>query len=415
MRPDEIPDLGALIHARNSQKLYLKPGSDSLATDRPFLIFALQLDRTLGDFIMRCLFAASVKLLFENARLHVYFRNDRPYKRTVIKLLPWIDKNWAAGGSWTLPADWFDVAGSRPVEPQAPDWDRTYAGAPDLLLTPSMMGTYDLGAFETVARMRVPDDDAEGADRVLRGAGVDPRNWFCILHYREPSFGYRGDDSARDLDPQDAIDVTRHITRELGGQVVRIGHPEMTPFPAIDGFVDLSRHRDALMLHAYATSRARFFFEASPSGPMALAAGFGVPMARCNTYSLGGPADSASILLPQHLVGPDGKRVDQAFAISRSLILNRVISNGIGKFGYRLVPNSRAELQAAAREIFERTTDCPGWRTQAAQVTPPPTNTLELPLPHVRRFKFVEYPHLAPDFSDAGNASPGRPKSGQRS
>ena len=235
MRPDEIPDLEALIHARNGQKLYLKPGSDSLATDRPFLIFALQLDRTLGDFIMRCLFAASIKLLFENARLHVYFRNDRPYKRTVIKLLPWIDKNWAAGGSWTLPADWFDVAGSRPAEPQTPDWDRTYAGAPDLLLTPSMWGTYGLGAFETVARMRVPAGGARAtlpglakrnparamtaAVEAARAAGVP----FEILEYsHDPGAEAYGVEAAEALHLDPAV-VFKTLVAKLDGKTLAVG------------------------------------------------------------------------------------------------------------------------------------------------------------------------------------------------
>jgi putative glycosyltransferase (TIGR04372 family) len=399
--PESLPDFTPWTRARTGQRLYLSEDSDRLITDRPFVIFALQLDRTLGDFIMRCLFAASIKLLFENPRLHVYFRNDRPYKRAITRLLPSIDYTWEAGKSWSLPMDWFDIAAGKPIKPHASEWKSVFAGAPDVFLTPSMMRPYDLGAFDAVARMRVPDGTAQAAHGELLQAGLDPDAWFCVLHYREPNYGPRADDGARDLDPQAAIDVTRYITGELGGQVVRIGHPEMAEFPKIDGFIDLSRHANPFMLHAYAISRARFFFEASPSGPMALSVGFGVPVARCNDVSLGGPADAKSIVLPQHLLGPDGRRVDQAYAISKSLLTNKAIEVGLGKYGYRLLRNSTAELRAAARDIFERTADCGGWRELQPPVAPPPTNVFRLPRREVRRFTFVEYPDLAPGMAPA--------------
>jgi putative glycosyltransferase (TIGR04372 family) len=52
--------------------------------------------------------------------------------------------------------------------------------------------------------------------------------------------------------------LVEYITGRLGGQVVRIGHPDMTPFPSRPGFIDLALLENNFMLHAHAVARARF-------------------------------------------------------------------------------------------------------------------------------------------------------------
>ena len=396
MDPEDLPDMSAFDRARSGQPVRIRAGFRAVESDRPFIVFAPLLDRALGDFVVRSIMAASIRQMFENAHLHVYYRNDRPYKRAIIRLNPWIDRFWEAKGKWTLPVDYFDAAGNRTIVPQDPSWDASGSREPDLFLAPTMLHPFDAGSLPHLARLRVPDGDVDRLHRELTAAGLDTGNWFCVLHYREPSYGYRGREDSRDIDPADAIAVTRYITGTLGGQVVRIGHAEMSPFPRIDGFVDLSRHTDALLLHAYAVSRARFFFEASPSGPMGLAIGFGVPIARCNDVVLGGPADAKSLLLPRQLIGPDGRRVDQALALSKSLITDKAMKEVLRSLGYRFATNSVAELEAAARDICGRTTDCPGWRVQEAVSAPTPAGHISFPLPRLRRFSIVDYQHLAP-------------------
>lgn len=402
--PSNLPDLSEFRHFRNSQRAWTD-ADGALRTERPFVVFALLLDDTFGDFTWSVTYAMSVKLRFPGARLHVCYRDNRPFKQTVIKLSPHIDWFWKTRGETGLPITAFhrgsEGGGLRVNEA----WDRSGAGEPDFFLTPSMMRLDCLGSFDPLARFRVPAEDAASADARLRALGLDPDRWFCTLHYREPSYGVRPVQTNRDIDPGIAVGAARHVIEAHGGQVVRLGHPGMTPFPTMPGLVDLADEADGTMIQAYAMSRARFFLEVSPSGPLSLAIGFGVPMARCNTNRPSGPPDDSSIVLMQHLIDPSGNRVPQDLALERNLLDDHLVDRLLRAKGYRLRQNSLAEIRAATDVIVERTGDCPGWRDQAEPVaasgTVPTSDRpggiaeaaplFAWPRSEVRRFSFVEF------------------------
>jgi putative glycosyltransferase (TIGR04372 family) len=396
---EDLPDLRALQHAKDHQTLEYNLRERVLDVDRPFVIFALLLDRALGDFIYRSLFAASVKLRFRHARLIVYYRSGRPYKEAVIRLNPYIFRSWRSAGSHMVPLDYFDYMGGRQIKAPTQNWYESLSAEPDLVLTPSMMNLEKLRGLHPIAKFAVPEDLVGPLHDRLLAAGLAEDRWFCVLHYREPGYWEAGVRENRDLPAGDAVDTIRYITETLGGQVVRIGHPDMTPIPTMPGFVDIGGAADPLMLHAYAVSRARFFIELSPSGPMALAGAFGVPMARCNAVSLLGPLDQPSFAVMQHIVGPGGERVPRAVAIAKGLYSEIAIKQVIGRYGYRFVRNSQPELRAAAEDIFERTADCVGWRIPGPPVVENFAEAFSLPLPPPPEIDIVEYPDAIPKFT----------------
>ena len=398
MTPEDLPDLTALRFTRDNQHIEYNPGAHRLLTKRPFVIFALLLDRTLGDFIFRSLVAATVKTRFRDARLIGYYRPDRPYKEAVVKLNPHISTTWRLSGATPMPMDYFDFMAGAPVRAETESWYASLAAEPDLVLTPSMMNFEFLRSLGPLARFKIPDSLAGPMHARLIEAGLREDKWFCVLHYREP--GYQDDWSRpnRDMRTSDAIDVIKFITRELGGQVVRIGHPGMEAIAPMPGFVDLSRAQDAFMMHAYAVSRARFFLELSPSGPMALAGAFGVPLARCNCVGFLGPLEAPSFTLMQHLVGPGGVRVPKATAIAKGLYSELAVKNVIQRYGYRFERNRPAELRAAALDIAERTQDCPGWREPSIVDPSPAFEGFSLPLERPPEIEIVEYPDVFPEF-----------------
>ncbi len=398
MIPKDLPDLRALRYARSYQRIEYNPKAHEIETQQPFVIFALLLDRTLGDFIFRNLFAATVKTRFLDARLIAYYRPDRPYKEAVVKLNPHITTTWRLTGSRPLPMDYFDVMGSPPIKADTKRWYDSQSAEPDLVLTPSMMNFEFLRSLGPIARFKVPEPLIDPLHARLVEAGLREDQWFCVLHYRER--GYQDDRSRphRDMRGSEAVDVIDYVTRELGGQVVRIGHPKMEAIAPRPGFVDLSRADDALLLHAYAVSRARFFLELSPSGPMALAGAFGVPLARCNAVSFLGPLEAPSFALMQHLVGPKGERVPKDVAISKGLYLEMAVKDVIKRYGYRFERNSLAELRAAAFDIAERSADCQGWREPSSAVPGPRADGFTLPLEKPPEIEIVEYPDAIPKF-----------------
>lgn len=398
MTPEDLPDLRALRYARNYQRIEYNKQKRELLTERPFVIFALLLDRTLGDFIFRNLFAATVKTRFRNARLIAYYRPDRPYKEAVVGLNPHITTTWRLTGSTPLPMDYFDVMGGPPIRAGTKRWYDSLSAEPDLVLTPSMMDFEFLRSLGPLARFKVPDQLIDPLRARLIEAGLREDQWFCVLHYRERGYQDNRSRPNRDMQASDAAGVIEYITRELGGQVVRIGHPAMEPIAPMPGFVDLSRAEDAFMIHAYAVSRARFFLELSPSGPMALAGAFGVPLARCNAVSLLGPMEAPSFSLMQHIVGPNGERVPKAIAIAKGLYSELAVRDVIERYGYRFQRNGTAELRAAAQDIAERSADCQGWREPPVADPEPLVTGFSLPLETPPEIEIVEYPDAMPAF-----------------
>ena len=91
----------------------------------------------------------------------------------------------------------------------------------------------------------------------------------------------------------------------LGGQVVRIGHPEMTDFEPRPGYIDLKSAN--FFLQAQAIGRSRCFFEVSPSGPASLAQAQGVPLARCNSVDLCTVRPELGFFAPKRVIHNSGK------------------------------------------------------------------------------------------------------------
>jgi hypothetical protein len=129
------------------------------------------------------------------------------------------------------------------------------------------------------------------------------------------------------------------------------------------GFADLSRGSVDIQMQAAAVHRSRFFLELSPSGPMALALSFGVPVARCNALILAGPTERDSIVLNQHLVGPDGATVPIETCVENNLLNGYVMPCMLQGRGFRFARNSLNELKVVAGAMVEATVDCPAWRT----------------------------------------------------
>ena len=325
-----------------------EPGSEA----RPIVIVALMLATALGDFIEYNLFAASFKRQYRHARLIAYYRRDRPFKDGIVEMNPEIDEFWAMDNKDTVETEYFNVAPGGGSDRHV-----------DIILTPSMMHRGVLPSLPSLARFHIPAAKAQATHNALVENGIDPERWYCVLHYREPSYQARGANADRDIEPSDPIEVTKHIIETLGGQVVRIGHAEMAAFPSMAGFADLSRGSVDIQMQAAAVHRSRFFLELSPSGPMALALCFGVPVARCNALILAGPTERDSIVLNQHIVGSDGATVPIETCVENNLLNGSVMPYILKSRGFRFVHNSLNELKVVAGAMVEATVDCPAWRT----------------------------------------------------
>ena len=357
----------------------------------PFNIVALLLARTIGDFSDQCVFAASFKQLFNFANLFIYWRDDRPYKSQLVSMMPNVTYSWSVKNEDSLPLDAFDCAGQRPVKVSALPWYQMGCDQPDIVLTPSMMQRTMLPSFPSIAHLRYPSDRVKDCDNRLAALGIDPDRWFCVVHYREPNYKFRAPNEARDLDVSQVNDVIRFIVEDLEGQVVRIGHKGMSPLLRNPGFIDLAGVEDGFQTHAHAISRARFFIELSPSGPVCVAWGMGVPVARCNCVSLYGPLDEQSIVLPKRIRRPNGRLMNLKEVIAERAINDNTMSRFLSPLGYRFEPNTFNEIVSVCRQIFDVTMDCPGWRSQISFEKIIPNNSVTWPMEHKYRHQIADY------------------------
>ena len=80
------------------------------SSETPFKNFALPLARILGDFIEQCLFASSIKVMFQYANLFLYWRDDLLYKKHVIAMMANLTYSPSVEDDNTLLRDAFDNA-----------------------------------------------------------------------------------------------------------------------------------------------------------------------------------------------------------------------------------------------------------------------------------------------------------------
>jgi putative glycosyltransferase (TIGR04372 family) len=134
----------------------------------------------------------------------------------------------------------------------------------------------------------------------------------------------------------------------------------MTPYPEMNGLIDLSREAGNSMLQTFAISRSRFFL-GGPSGPSAVADAFHVPAAVADAVDYH-PHNEGMVMRTVDLRTPTGHvlRQKELFDAGYSkLIMMHVLNSGQG---YDVTKNSSAEVIRLANYIYEMTADTTGWR-----------------------------------------------------
>jgi putative glycosyltransferase (TIGR04372 family) len=343
-------------------------------------IFTYISPRALGDFIGYSVLASAIKDLFDDGKLYIYYRNDRPYKESVIRCIQNATAIIAlAPDQPGVPVDFFDGNAGRPTH-NIPFWEQHELHLTDIVLSGNMMHELMLN---TIAPnfLRPPADTVVASDLALVSNGLDPAKWFACVYWKEGGYAYRGFSAARTIfDHEPYLAVIRHIIDDLGGQVVRLGHPTPVDLPQMKGFVDLAKVPNSEWLQLYAVSRARFMV-ASASGPAAYGPAFGVPTANTDQNMCVGVWGAQDYVVTQG-IEYNGKLLRQTDAFDEG-----VLSMEFSGKGVQLHRNTAAELIAATDEMHAITSGCLAWRTFTEQPKPRyyKPNSLTLPIP--RRYR----------------------------
>ena len=361
--------------------------------DRPFMILATFAETALGDLISKIVFTSTLKDQFDHARLIVRYNDFRPYSRDIISLAPNIDHADPVHGEMPQWMRRFvrDLRLWRPLSGAITRSRQQHRSFYDLVIVDAMANARTVTAFPQATPMRIPPDrEAELAEQLV-AHGVEPDRPFAVLHHRDGTYALKSRNPVRNGDPDSYRYAMDHTIDNLGCQVVRIGHPEMTQFAEREGFVDLSRLKNGFMLQAFAVSRARFML-ACASGPAVLGWSFSVPTAilDCAETSPGwGTADK--VVLTHEVTTPDGETLRNQALADAGLLDVRLLSRLVREGGrYTIRKNSPQEVAAVADHLHARSADTTGWRIPSALPEQPRPNAITWPPNTQRKVDYID-------------------------
>jgi len=372
----------AELYRKSISSLNAKLPSAGTRPERPFQILGLIETHELGDLISNVVFLSTLANQFDHARLHVKFRDVRPYSREVMSLSPWIDLAEPFTDEWPKFVRML-FPSTKLLKPLRQMQVGTQKGRNayhyDAIITSLMAREDAVHGLPNPVPLRIPEARVEDLKASLIAEGLNPDQWFAVFHYRESGYKFRPTGTYRDGDPALFESLVDSIIA-LGGQAVRLGHPGMTRFRPRAGFVDLSRRANSFLLHAAAVSHSRFMI-AGPSGPMILAPAFAIPHSFVDVVDTRAYWDlKHGDVLTHVVVTPQGDTLRNASLLASGLLdAGHLAAQMRATVGYRVGKATSDELAVVAKRLYDRTTDCQAWRPPAKVPGGPKPNRFTWP------------------------------------
>ena len=328
-------------------------------------IFCYSSAFALGNFAYECALLATIKENIEGSRLILYFRRDLWYKAHIARMVPQIDQVISVGpdSRALFPIDYFDKYGRSGIRFENPRWAEIEGAKSDIMLTSAALEPTAIAGFPRKARFAVPEEEAGAARDALERLGLDTSRWFACLYWREGGYMSRRPNPFRDVtDSSPYLALARHIVEEQGGQVVRIGHPGVTPLPEMPGLIDLAQIDKSIWPQAFAVSRARYFIS-SNSGPVTLGPAFGTPTVITENTGLDGVWNHHDYsLTPKFVINGTAYRQEDAMqaGLLNTERLRQLAADPATDFAFHHC--SSEDLRKAADLMLEETAYCQGLR-----------------------------------------------------
>ena len=191
-------------------------------------------------------------------------------------------------------------------------------------------------------------NDFRRAEMMRLQMGLPLTDWFVCLHVRES--GYRGDSGShsthRNSSKENYFKAIKSIT-EVGGWVVRIGDPSMTPFPQMENVIDYPHTQfKSELMDIYLVSECRFYLGTN-SGPSDVATLFNKPMILVNAteWTTGFPLKKGDLFMTKHLFSHSANR----FLSMKELLTEPFLWQSFGP----TLDNNYAMIENTSDEIWE--------------------------------------------------------------
>jgi len=364
--------------------------------ERPFKLFAFVNANSFGDFANALHVVLQYAARFEHSLTRLAFVDNRLYKRDLLQLYP-LPREFMV---FPKPEDLkrVDLTFFEPNHKRLYKNKPVYRPATDIVADPHW---YDiifpwihlqqvLRYERTSVPCVIPSRLQAELHSQLVGLGLDENRWFSCMHYREPTYRWKNRPNLRDCDPEVYLPVIDHIINRLGGQVVRIGHPEMRDHPPRARFVDLAKVPNSTLLQAYAASRARFSVM-GPGGGTCLVRLFHGPLGLTDAATWFDGVNEHDFLLTHTVITPDGRELRQESLFESGLMNQRALEEAMRRQeGFRIVKNTSEQICQTADFMYEYTSSTPGWRPSPTPPAGPFDNVFCWPLRGTVGAKFVD-------------------------
>lgn len=199
--------------------------------------------------------------------------------------------------------------------------------------------------------LSLSEDERERGRARLEALGVPADAWFVTLHVREDRADKRFiSRNAKIGDYRRAIEAVV----ERGGWVIRMGGPEMTRLPPIEGAVDYAlsdAKSDWMDVFLWAEGR---FLVASDSGPLGVPQTFGKPVLMTNRPLGYGYWYAGDIFLPRLYRSERERRLLTFREALRSPVSLALLDEEMARHGVRLRSNTPDEIEEAVVEMLEQ-------------------------------------------------------------
>jgi putative glycosyltransferase (TIGR04372 family) len=356
---------------------------------RPAKIFASLHARSFGEFIAYLFYVNSVAQQFDHSQITLLYRQTAAFKTDLVRLLPAGTTIFPTPPLQGLPT--LDIISPRggTVLKGMEGWSESGLDNQDIVITEGMATENGLLGFENLGYLSIPQEAVADCTEGLIKRGVKPDRWFCTVHARESGYPSAAKSGLRNADLPTYFGTIVHIIDQLGGQVVRIGHPEMTKFLQIDGLVQLGLEDNTTLLQAFAVSRSRFLL-CGPTGPLALGDAFHVPLAYANAWGWDSPNDRA-LIRTIDLLTPEGTILNQ-HALVRAIEADPIGLRTLLNRGCEIIQNSPEEMVRLVNQVYEMTSDTPGWRAPDPPWAGPRPNQFVWPGRRRPRAQFISMP-----------------------
>lgn len=198
--------------------------------------------------------------------------------------------------------------------------------------------------------LKLEAHDRERGFQVLEQLKIPSDAWFVALHVREGDSRITRSNSNAKIETY--FKAIQSIT-DLGGYVIRMGHPGMTPLPTIERVVDYANSKyksDWMDVFLWASCR---FFIGTSSGPLTVPPTFGRPILYTNCPAIGiNPYFPRSLMLPKLYYS----NTENRFFSFREMLdssMGWTVSSVFEEIDCTIVDNTPDEIDAAVIEMLE--------------------------------------------------------------